>query len=68
MRGQVECECPNCECVMDMMDVVERDGRYYCGEACANGHRDEPTCGHNGCQCGSEEEEEWEDRDTDIEL
>ena len=60
MGEQVTCDCPHCECTMDVNDAVERGGKYYCGEACASGHQYEDTCGHEGCGCTGEDVIEFE--------
>ncbi len=41
---QVECECPDCHCVLPTEDAVIRDGKPYCGEACACAHEDGSDC------------------------
>lgn len=53
--GQVECECPHCECRMDIRDAIHREGKYYCDESCANGHQEKAGCDHPGCNCGRED-------------
>jgi hypothetical protein len=30
---------------------VMKDGKAYCGDACANGHTAGSGCGHTGCGC-----------------
>ncbi|WP_443216652.1 hypothetical protein [Scytonema sp. HK-05] len=27
------------------------DGKYYCSQACAEGHKTMQGCGHTGCGC-----------------
>ena len=49
---QVKCACEPCSCIADISTAVQKDGKYYCGEACANGHSDGSSgCGHPGCNC-----------------
>ena len=48
----MKCACESCLCVVSTSDAVEKDGKYYCGEACANGHPDGKGCSHEGCSCG----------------
>jgi len=31
--------------------AVQKDGKYYCSDACANGHPNGVGCGHSGCEC-----------------
>ena len=37
---QMKCACESCLCVVDTSKAVEKEGHYYCSDACANGHRD----------------------------
>lgn len=48
---RVKCACSDCVCVIPPANAVERDGRLFCGDACANGHASGSGCGHVGCQC-----------------
>ncbi|MBT2800973.1 metallothionein [Halomonas sp. ISL-56] len=49
--AQQKCACPKCKCTVDSK-AVEKDGKLYCCESCANGHADGSSdCGHD-CQCG----------------
>ncbi|MDJ0692267.1 MAG: hypothetical protein QNJ41_27720 [Xenococcaceae cyanobacterium MO_188.B32] len=34
------------------MFYCAKNGKYYCCEACANGHVNEKSFGHQGCSCG----------------
>jgi hypothetical protein len=47
----MKCACDSCLCVVSLEDAIEKNGKYYCCEACANGHMDEKGCGHQGCNC-----------------
>lgn len=47
----MKCACDRCLCVVSLEDAVKKDGKYYCSEACANGHVDGSGCGHQGCGC-----------------
>ncbi len=49
---EMKCACESCLCIVATNDALEKDGKYYCGEACANSHPDGATCGHHGCNCG----------------
>ncbi|MBW4492306.1 metallothionein [Kamptonema formosum] len=48
---QMKCACESCLCVVSLEDAVQKEGKYYCGEACANGHPQGESCGHHGCEC-----------------
>lgn len=48
---QVKCACADCVCVVSVSKGVERDGRIYCGDICANSHQGEVGCHHAGCTC-----------------
>lgn len=50
---QMKCACESCLCVVELSDAIQKDGKYYCGEACANGHQNGAGCGHTGCECHS---------------
>jgi metallothionein len=48
----MKCECTqNCTCEVEQQKSVERNGKYYCDEACASGHPSGQGCGHQGCHC-----------------
>jgi hypothetical protein len=47
----MKCACESCLCIVSTEDAVEKDGKYYCGKACANGHANAEGCGHQGCGC-----------------
>lgn len=47
----VKCACPDCVCVVRIDGAIERDGRLYCADSCAEGHADGSGCGHAGCRC-----------------
>lgn len=48
---QLKCACESCVCIVNVTDAVLKDGKYYCGDACANGHPDGVGCSHAGCEC-----------------
>ena len=48
---QVKCACSDCVCVVSVDKGVKRDGRIYCGEACADHHKNGAGCEHAGCTC-----------------
>ncbi len=43
------CAHEGCNCDVSK-GSVERDGKRYCSEECAQGK----SCGHGGCACGDE--------------
>ncbi|MCL1472774.1 metallothionein [Argonema antarcticum] len=47
----MKCACEPCLCNISISDAVQKDGKYYCSDACANGHTDRTGCGHHGCGC-----------------
>ncbi|MBE9158632.1 metallothionein [Nodosilinea sp. LEGE 06152] len=51
---QMKCACDSCLCIVDTSEALEKDGQYFCSDACANGHPEGSTgCGHTGCGCNS---------------
>ncbi len=48
----MKCACESCLCVVSTSDAVEKDGKYYCSDACANHHPEGQGCHHHGCTCG----------------
>jgi hypothetical protein len=48
---RVKCACSDCICVVDVDKGVKRDGRIYCGDACAEHHKSGNGCNHAGCTC-----------------
>ncbi|MEQ9672007.1 metallothionein [Coleofasciculus sp. G2-EDA-02] len=48
---QTQCACDSCECMVSNDSAVQKDGKYYCSDACANGHPNGAGCGHSGCAC-----------------
>jgi metallothionein len=47
----VKCACRDCVCVIPVSKAVSRDGKAYCCDACADGHKDHAGCDHAGCTC-----------------
>lgn len=50
---QMKCACSDCVCIVDIASAVKKDGKNYCSDACANGHKEGSGCGHSGCGCNS---------------
>lgn len=48
---QMKCACESCVCIVKTDTALEKDGHFYCSEACANGHPNGSGCGHTGCDC-----------------
>jgi len=46
---RVKCACS--VCVVDVEKGVKRDGRIYCGKACAEHHKGGAGCQHAGYTC-----------------
>jgi len=44
------CDCPNCICELDDAAVREGD-RYFCCQACAQGHPEDRQCKDPECPC-----------------
>lgn len=49
--NMVKCACSDCVCVVDPSKGLERDGRIYCAEPCADHHKSGAGCQHAGCTC-----------------
>jgi metallothionein len=47
----MKCACEPCLCVVSLSDAVNKDGKYYCSEACSTGHTDGKGCSQSGCGC-----------------
>ena len=50
---EVKCACESCHCNVSTDAAVQKDGKFFCSEACANNHIDGSGCGHTGCECHS---------------
>jgi hypothetical protein len=49
---EMKCEgTKNCTCEVEQQKSIERDGKYYCDEACASGHPNGKGCNHQGYNC-----------------
>lgn len=48
---QMKCACPDCLCIVDLNDAIKKDNKYYCSDACAQGHPEGAGCSHAGCEC-----------------
>lgn len=49
--SSLKCACEPCVCQVDTDTAIERNGQYYCSDACAEGHPGGKGCGHAGCEC-----------------
>jgi hypothetical protein len=49
--NQMKCACSSCVCVVNLSDAIQKEGKYYCSDACASGHPDGVGCSHHGCEC-----------------
>jgi metallothionein len=49
---QMKCACEPCLCIVTPGEgTVEKDGKHYCSQACADGHANGQGCGNSGCGC-----------------
>ncbi|BAU10649.1 metallothionein [Leptolyngbya sp. NIES-3755] len=49
---QMKCACEPCLCIVPTESAVQKDDKFYCSDACANGHPNgHGDCGHKGCNC-----------------
>ena len=49
--NQMKCACASCVCIVNVSDAIQKEGKYYCSDDCANGHPDGSGCSHHGCEC-----------------
>lgn len=42
-----QCAHPSCSCIVTAQASVQRDGKYYCSQGCADGR----GCEHDTCEC-----------------
>ncbi len=47
----MKCACSSCVCIVSISDAIQKEGKYYCSDACANGHTEGSGCSHHGCEC-----------------
>ncbi|GBL14067.1 metallothionein [Microcystis aeruginosa NIES-1211] len=49
----MKCACESCTCQVSIADAIKKNDKYYCCQACANGHvnENEKGGGHPGCSC-----------------
>lgn len=52
MADKQTCTCPGCECEVAEDQAVNSEGKAYCCEACATGHKNGEPCKQEGCGCG----------------
>ncbi|MEC4985245.1 MAG: metallothionein [Oscillatoria sp. PMC 1068.18] len=48
----MKCACESCKCVVSLEEAIQKNGKYYCCENCANGHPEGKACKHHDCECG----------------
>ena len=51
--NQTKCACPSCVCMVTLTEAITKDGKYYCSEACAQGHPNGQGCGCGSCNCNN---------------
>jgi hypothetical protein len=47
----VKCACSDCICVISIDKAIQREGRIYCSDECAEHHKTGAGCHHAGCTC-----------------
>ena len=48
----MQCECErHCTCEVEQQKGIERSGKQYCSDTCADNHPGGQGCGHQGCNC-----------------
>ncbi|NJL11291.1 MAG: metallothionein [Calothrix sp. SM1_7_51] len=47
----MKCACSTCLCVLSTDKAVEKEGKYYCSEGCAEGHKTIKNCSNAKCGC-----------------
>ena len=48
----VKCNCDRCNCEISVEEAIEKNDKYYCCQACANGHENDDSCKMSNCNCG----------------
>ncbi len=48
---KTKCACPDCKCEVREGHHVEKNGKEYCSQACADGHKSGEGCCNNTCHC-----------------
>lgn len=48
----VKCSCGRCSCEISLEQAIEKENKYYCCQACANGHTSDASCKMSDCHCG----------------
>lgn len=46
-----KCACPDCQCEVREGHHVVNNGKDYCSQACADGHKSGEGCCQNTCHC-----------------
>jgi hypothetical protein len=49
--SMVKCACSDCICVVSVDKSIQRDGRIFCSDECADHHKGGSGCHHAGCTC-----------------
>ena len=48
----VKCACDRCDCEISLESAIKKEDKFYCCEACANGHANDQSCKMSDCDCG----------------
>jgi len=46
-----QCACSGCTCSCSADNAIERDGKRYCSQACADLHPNGQPCPSSSCHC-----------------
>jgi metallothionein len=49
--SMVKCACSDCICVVSVDKAIEKEGRIFCSDECADHHKAGTGCHHAGCTC-----------------
>ena len=47
----VKCACDRCNCEISLESAIKKEDKFYCCEACANGHANDESCKMSDCNC-----------------
>ncbi len=49
--NQMKCACSSCVCTVNVSDGMQKEGKYYCSDACASENCNGSGCCDHGCDC-----------------
>lgn len=47
----MKCACDKCLSIIRVENAINKDGKYYCSKACAEGHKTITGCAQTACGC-----------------